>query len=75
MNKKDDKIITDAQSRNIPIFVIIAKDAHSVKTLEEYFLLCDAEGATAEHIIAVQERIDEFRQWQIDHPDQVKLPD
>lgn len=75
MENKSDKIIKDSKERGIPIFVITAKDVSSIPTLQEYLTNCALDGAGHDHRIDVQARIDEFRQWQIEHPTEVKIPD
>jgi hypothetical protein len=75
MTEKDKKVIADGQSREIPIFVLIAKDVCAVAALNEYFNTCDQDGCSQEHLIGIRQRIEEFETWQIEHPDQVKIPD
>jgi len=75
MNQKDKKIIEDSEARGIPIFVLTAKDAVTLSTLDKYKALCKAEECPQSHISEIGERIDEFKEWQKNNPGQVKLPD
>ena len=75
MTPKDKKIIEDSEARGIPIFVLTAKDMISVSTIQHYRTLCKTEECGIDHIKEVSERIDEFRNWQVKNPAQVKLPD
>ena len=75
MNKKDAKIIEDAERDGIPIFVITAKDVCSVEALENYYVDCASEGCSKEHLAGINERTDEFKEWQMNNPDKVHLPD
>ena len=75
MNKKDQKIIADAEREGIPIFVLTAKDKLSAEALQQYWSACDLESCNPGHIIGVQQRINEFEAWQRANMDKVKLPD
>lgn len=74
MTPKDKKIIEDSEAQGIPIFVLTAKDKKSVKAIKAYGLACIPE-CSIRHIDGIQERLNEFRQWQKANPDKVKLPD
>jgi hypothetical protein len=75
MTKKDENIIKDAEEKGIPIFVIVAKDAASVETLEAYKRNCIKAGSDLNHVTGINERIEEFRNWQFQNTSQVKVPD
>ncbi len=75
MLKKDKKIIEDCQRDDIPMFVISGKDICAIPALVEYLTQCAMDGCCDEHREAVKTRIDEFRDWQMNHPNRVHLPD
>ena len=75
MTAKDKKIIEDSEAQGIPIFVLTAKDFISVSTICAYLDFCRAEQCPSEHISEIVARIHDFRDWQKDNPDKVKLPD
>lgn len=75
MNKKDQKTINDSEREGIPIFVLTAKDKLSLKAIKEYFTVCSEESCASEHLIGINDRIEEFKWWQENNPDKVKLPD
>jgi hypothetical protein len=75
MTQKDKKIIEDGEAQGIPIFVLTAKDAVTLSTLDYYRSLCRAQECPQSHIAEIGERIDEFKQWQKANPAKVKLPD
>lgn len=75
MNKKDQKIIKDSEERDIPIFVLTAKDALSVDLLSAYRWSCETAGCSPEHLKGIDDRIDEFTEWQHNHLGEIKLPD
>jgi hypothetical protein len=75
MTNKDKKIIEDSEAQGIPIFVLTAKDFVSTSTINRYRDLCRAEECDIAHIAEIGTRIDEFRKWQKENPDKVKLPD
>lgn len=75
MTAKDKNIIKNSVSKNIPIFVLTAKDAISTSTIIKYKDMCRAEECSQEHMANIGKRIDDFRKWQKANPDQVKLPD
>jgi hypothetical protein len=75
MTLKDKKIIEDGETKGIPIFVLTAKDQISLSILDYYRALCRSEECPQTHISEIGERIDEFKKWQKNNPDKVKLPD
>ena len=75
MQKKDNKIIVDCDRDDIPMFVISGKDICAIPTLVEYLTQCALDGCSDEHKLAVKARLDEFREWQMNHPDRVHIPD
>ncbi len=75
MKAKDKKIIEDSEKKGIPIFVLTAKDKCSYRTLMAYRNECMSNGCEVGHILGVNDRIAEFRYWQIENENMVKLPD
>ena len=75
MTKKDQKILKDAEQKQIPVFVITAKDANSLQALREYLEICVDDGCSLAHIAGIQDRIEEFEKWQAKNIDLVKQPD
>jgi len=75
MTLKDKRIIENSEAKGIPIFVLTAKDVISTSTIDRYRDLCRAMECDIDHIAEIGTRIDEFRKWQEENPDQVKLPD
>lgn len=73
--KKDDKILKDAEEQNIPVFVLSAKDSTSIATLNHYFDLCSRMECNEEHLTGISSRISEFKAYQVENPDMIKLPD
>lgn len=75
MTPKDKKIIEDSERDGIPIFVLTAKDYHSVEAIAGYFKDCVHGGCNFSHLQGVVERFNEFKKWQIDNIKLVKTPD
>lgn len=75
MAPKDKKIIEDSEREGFPIFVLSARDMISISIIQHYRSLCKAEECGIDHINEISLRIDEFREWQHTHKEQVKLPD
>jgi hypothetical protein len=75
MTKKDDQIIKNAEEKNIPIFVLVAKDKLSRRAIAHYLCDCLEENCSEEHSRNVRSRLIEFKEWQDLNPDQVKKPD
>lgn len=74
MTKKDEKILKDAETQNIPVFVFTAKDMLSISVLIGYRDMCK-EFCDQEHVDAINARIMEFLNWQEKNVDFVKFPD
>lgn len=75
MTEKDKKIILDSKLAEIPIFVFTAKDMFSVNALAEYYQVCIRDKCSKKHLAGIATRIGEFRRWQLDNKDKVKIPD
>lgn len=75
MTTKDKKIIEDSEKNNIPIFVFTAKDKLTEEIIRTYLSLCIAINCNGDHITAIYDRIQEFKNWQAKNPDKVKTPD
>lgn len=74
MKNKYKKIIEDSENNGIPIFVLTAKDVKSLRRLIEYRDDC-ADDCSNEHYQGIEEKIDEFVEWQRNNPDKIKFPD
>jgi hypothetical protein len=75
MKTKDKKIIEDSERDMIPIFVLTAKDLLSVKGINLYLTQCKHNLCSKEHCDNVRDRLVEFKAWQKNYPDKVKMPD
>lgn len=54
-----------------PVFIIRAKDIRAVPALHDYLNRCE----NADHVRAVEQRIEEFEQFAATHQQQMKEPD
>lgn len=73
---KGHRIVRDCTSAGEPFFVLRAKDLLSVPAIKQYFnSLSDYEGDDPTHVIQVGEILAEFKTWQRQNPDKVRLPD
>lgn len=75
MIKKDEKILKDAEEKGIPIFIFTAKDILSTRALVLYRRECVRNGCPDEFNESMNERIEEFKAWQSEHPELCKNPD
>jgi len=76
MSKKDPKkLIADAEKQGMPSFTFVAKDKLATEALQAYWVACDSERCAPEHIVGIQQIINEFEAWQRKNLDKVKLPD
>ena len=76
MTVRDEKIIKDANEKNIPIFVLTAKDKLSYNTIADYYhSSCINANCSKEFLDDLKGRIQEFKQWQEDNKEMVKIPD
>lgn len=58
-----------------PVFILRARDALAITTLEVYKQLAEEDGTVPEeHINGVQEKIDAFRQFRVQYYDRIKAP-
>lgn len=57
------------------VFVLRARDAMSVATIECYRELCIAGDSPPEHLAAIDLSIEQMRSWQQSNPELVKRPD
>lgn len=56
-----------------PVFLLLGRDAHALKTLERYLSLCVGDGHD-EHLRGVEDAAAAFRAWQAAHPGEVHAP-
>ena len=76
MTVRDEKIIKDANEKNIPVFVFVAKDKLSYDAICSYYQICCLSGdCSTEFLSDLRGRIEEFKQWQEDNKEMVKIPD
>jgi len=75
MNCKKEKILTDSEVKNIPVFILIAKDKNAVDILTDYYNSCVDNGCSEKHTEGILDKIHEFELWQAQNPKQIKQPD
>lgn len=75
MSPKDKKIIDDAINKNIPIFVLTAKDSEATRSIIDYLHYCINAGCDPKHLTAISHRLSEFLEFQEMFPHLVKKPD
>ena len=76
LSDRDKKILFDATQTDEPIFIFRAKDIISMFALKEYERVVEMyQGDDHEFLQHVSTRIAEFKDWQREHPEEIKLPD
>ena len=76
MLPRNKKIIEDSERENIPILVLTSKDKLAMNALADYYhSSCLAANCNPEFMADLNERIKEFRLWQKENPNRVKIPD
>jgi hypothetical protein len=73
--KNPNEIIKKALANNEPVFVLRAKDKHSVCAMWSYLEACAHNGASQEHCLGVAFAIRDFQEWQKANLQLVKTPD
>lgn len=58
-----------------PVIVFRARDRLTPEVIEHYAQLCGQAGSPDFHVSRVLSAARSFRQWQQEHPDQVRTPD
>ena len=58
-----------------PVFLLRARDATAVSVLYAYAAICAKANSPTEHVDAVEDLAETFREWQTNHIDLVKTPD
>jgi hypothetical protein len=58
-----------------PIFILRAQDKAALPTLIDYEDEADHKGASDEFYNSLEPIYEDFRKWQADNPDKVKVPD
>ena len=71
----DKKIIEESEANGTPIFVLTVKDLLSWKALQLYHTQCAHNLCNPDHLKGITNRMVEFKAWQKNNPDKVKLPD
>lgn len=76
LSERDQKILNETSQTDEPIFIFRAKDILSMFPLKEYERRVeDYAGDDHEFQLHVATRIAEFRDWQRNNADKIKLPD
>lgn len=57
-----------------PSILFRARDRHAVAMLREYRRLCSADGCTGEHIAGIDNRLESFEAFAVEHPERMKQP-
>lgn len=74
-SKSAHSVIDKAFANDEPVFVMRAKDVHSVRALSAYLASVQGGGSSPEFIEDIIRIHRAFRLWQTDHTDQVRFPD
>lgn len=59
----------------IPVFVLCGTDSCAVEALQEYYNIAQAKGCSREFLDDLQLLIADFKAFQKEEPEKVKLPD
>jgi len=73
--KSINEILKQAEEKKEPVFVLRAQDRTSIAMLNTYLSLCTRVDCDKFFIAEVKQIRDAFRDWQHEHPDEVKVPD
>ena len=58
-----------------PVIVFRARDTTTPDLLAYYLMRCVKKGSPKRHLDLIVATIERFRRWQVENPDQVKVPD
>lgn len=58
-----------------PVFLVRGRDILACALLEAYKEMAAEENCTAEHLDAIDHRIDQFEKFAQDHPERMRTPD
>ena len=58
-----------------PVIVFRARDVTTVDLLAYYLMRCIKKGSPQRHLNLIVATVERFKNWQRDHPDEVKVPD
>lgn len=76
LSDRDKKILYETRDTDEPIFIFRAKDILSMFALKEYDRVVEMyQGDDHEFQGHIVDRIAEFRDWQRNNADKIKLPD
>ena len=59
----------------LPVFTMLGTDKAAPQAIETWAWMADILGAPAPKCTHARQRANEFRNWQADNPDDVKIPD
>lgn len=72
---QDDSLMNPLNGTDEPVFVLRARDACALGTLESYIEEAETRGSAPEFIEGLQEPYEKFAAWRDAHRDEIKLPD
>lgn len=73
--KDQKKLLHRCLKDQIPAFVVCGTDICSVQTMEAYYKIAKENGCSSEFLIDMELAIKDFKIFQEQEPEKVKLPD
>lgn len=73
--KDQKRLLIKCLKDEIPAFVICGTDICSVRTMEQYYQIAKEAGCNEEFLDDLKLVIEDFRQFQNEEPEKVRLPD
>lgn len=76
MSKKTaESVLKKARAENVPVLVVVAKDKCSLAAVRAYYEECVKQECSNSHVDGVVHIERDFRTFQANNSDKVKLPD
>lgn len=75
MKKSAESVLESARKNNEPVFVLRAKDRCALIAIANYRNSCIGLGCDKNHIDGINEIYNDFKQFVIDNPEKIKIPD
>lgn len=73
--KDQQRLVRKCLDNEVPVFVLCGTDINAVPTMEAYHQYAETKGCSAEFLKDLRLLIEDFRIFQSQEPEKVRLPD
>ncbi|MFV0398393.1 MAG: hypothetical protein ACK5JU_10345 [Bacteroidales bacterium] len=73
--KDQQRLVRKCLDNDVPVFVLCGTDINAVDTMESYYSFAEKNGCSKEFLDDLRLLINDFKKFQEEEPEKVRLPD